>query len=221
MPRGMTKNMLTPLRHFWEGSHLVCNAKVAPSEEALSEYGAIPAGRAMHLTNATGPNDLPVAKLGCDGNEKVPVFIYRPSDSYSVGYEGPDPATELGPSWVTEGDERGVLMFVGMEGFELATTEFNSARTYKVGEYLRAPEHDTGAPDAQVDVRTVAGVLTNDTVVNGVDTIIGVVSPGVNAPMAAADGTDEYGNQTLSFYTTYRPPIAGLLNGTPVNVARA
>ena len=70
-PRNMTDHMLTPLKHFWEGSHLVTNGSVDATEESNSEWYAIPGGRCMHLTNATGPNELPSALLGCDGNNKI------------------------------------------------------------------------------------------------------------------------------------------------------
>ena len=229
-PRNMTDHMLTPLRHFWNGSHLITNGAVDATEESLSEYQAIPGGRCMHLTNATGSNELPTAKLGCTGNAKVPVWLYRASDSYSAGFPGPDPATYVGPSWDV-GVEQRLLMFVGLEGFELATTEFDTTQTYQVGEYLRAGEDgealaDTDAADQQDDIRNFAGVVTNKSradaaLTHGAHTIIGIVSPGFASPQAAADGTDEYGNQVLSLYTTYRPPVAGLTAAAAANNAVA
>ena len=213
--RDMHSHMLTPLRSFSESGHLVANITFDSTEEALSEFGAIPAGRCLHMTNLTGQNQIPVCKWGCEGNEKIPVFLYRPSDSYSGGYPGPDPTTNMGPTWST-GVERRILGYVGMEGFELATTEFDTSRAYKVGHYLKALElsNNTDADEAQ----TSAGVLTNNTVRYGADTIVGIVSPGVASPMAKDNVHDEYHNKVLSFYTTYRPPVEGLRNGTPTNL---
>lgn len=214
----MTDHMLTPLRSFSEAGHLITNADVLVAEEVLSEYGAIPAGRCMHLTDATGPNQTPVAKLGCVGNNKVPVWIFRPSDSYSAGFEGPDSATEVGPSWDT-GVEKKLLMFVGLEGTELITTEFDKTRDYKVGEYLKAPEMgQSGAASELIDAQTKAGVVTNAAVVHGAQTIVGIVSPGAVSPMDDVSGRDVYGNFGLSLYTCYKPPVAGLIAGIPTDL---
>lgn len=218
MARNMTDHMLTPLKSFWNGSHLVTNGAVDAAQAALSEYKAVPGGRCLHLTDATGPNEVPSAKLGCDGNEKIPVWLYRDSDSYSAGMAGgePDSSTYTGPSW-NNGVEQRLLMFVGLEGFELSTTEFDSTQNYTVGQYLVAPEATAGDAD---DIQNVAGVATNvavdngGVVANGAHCIIGIVSPGVSSPMAGAysgnANGDEYGNDVLSLYTTYRPQIAAL-----------
>jgi len=196
---------------------MITNAGVLASEEALSEYNAIPAGRCMHLTDATSSNETPVAKLGCNGNRKLPVFIFRPSDSFSAGFEGPSSETEFGPTWAT-GTEKKLLMFVGLEGTELMTTEFDRTRTYKQGDYLRSPElGDDGAGDA-VDAQTIAGMLTNDNVVHGVHTIVGMVSPGSGSPMNDTAERDVYGNYVLSLHTMYKPPIEGLLTAASTNL---
>jgi hypothetical protein len=217
--RNMTAHMLTPLRAYAESGHLVTNIKTDPVQAAASEFYRIPAGRCLHTTNATGPNEVPICKLGCEGNGKIPVFLFRDSDSYSAGYEGPNPATALVPAWSTGQDSR-LLAFVGLEGYELATTEFDTTRTYLVGQALRSPEvgSTAGVTDVQVDVQNHAGMLTNASVVHGADTIVGIVSPGFASPQAEDPGIDEHLNKVLTFYTRYTPPIQGLLNGTPTNL---
>ena len=220
LTRTMTQHMLTPLRHMYQGSHLICNAAATPSEEALFEHGAIPAGRAMHLVAATGPGEVASAILGCSGNQKVPVFIFHESDQFSTGMPADIGLIDNGPNWAAGDEGQRILMFVGLEGFELATTEYDDGRTYLVGEYVRAPElSERGATAEQTFARDSAGKLTNDTVENGVETIIGMVSPG--AETDDPDGLDPYGNNVISIYTMYRPPIQGLLNGTPTNVTRS
>lgn len=219
MYRNMTDHMLTPLRAVDSAGHLVVNMSVNAAEEAASEFQRIPGGRLMHLTDATNQNELPVAKLGCSGNQKIPVWLYRDSDSYSAGFEGPDVAVVVHPTWNT-GMEKRLLGYIGLEGFELATTEFDKNRTYLVGQYLRAPQAgESGAANLSVDVNTIAGIVTNATVRNGVETIIGIVSPGVAAPMQKDNRIDEYGNHVLTLYTTYRPPVQGVRQGVAVNVA--
>ena len=214
--RNMTRHMLTPLRSKRESGHLVLNAVPDAAEGAKFLDQAVPAGRCMHLVKTTGVGEMPAAKLGCVGNAKVPIWIYRDSDSYSAGIAGPDPAVENGPPWDT-GMDGGILMFVGLEGFELMTTEFDKNQTYYVGDYLRAPEHNSGAADPIADARDVAGVATKALAVFGSTTIVGIVSPGVMGSRYDEDQRDAHRNEVLSFFTTYRPPVAALVSGTPTN----
>jgi len=213
----MTQHMLTPLRSKRESGHLVLNAVPDATQAALFLEGAVPAGRCMHLVRATGSGVMAAAKLGIIGNAKVPAWIYRPSDSYSAGFPGPEPTIENGPSWNT-GMEGGILMYVGLEGFELMTTEYDKSQTYFVGDYLLAPEHDLGAGDPVAHARDIAGVATKVNAVFGASTIVGMVSPGLYGQRYDEDGRDPFRNQVLSFYTTYRPPVAGIVTGTPTNL---
>lgn len=216
--RTMTAHVLHPLRSKRDPAHLVVNAKVDADQAALFPDEAVPAGRCMHLTRTTASGAMPNAKLGTTGNSKIPVWIYRDSDSYSAGYLGPDPATSIGPGWST-GMEGGILMYVGLEGFELSTTEFDSEIDYVVGDYLRAPEFTTGTGDDANEARTVAGIVTSADAVFGGATIIGIVSPGFIGERFDGTGYDPFRNKVLSFYTTYRPPVAGLVAGTPTNLS--
>ena len=215
--RSMTKHMLTPLRSKRDPAHLVLNAVPNATEATYFIDQAVPAGRCMHLVRDTGPGQLPNAKLGCTGNNKLPVWIYRASDSYSAGYAGPDPAVETGVTWST-GMSGGILMYVGMEGFELATTEYDKTLTYVVGDYLRAPEPNMAADPLTDEFRDVAGVVTNANATYGGSTIVGIVSPGFIGQRFDDPGRDPFRNQVLSLYTTYRPPVAGLVAGTPTNL---
>ena len=221
-PRDMTTHMLTPLRFYHDGTHLICNATPDAVEAAQFLYGATPAGRCMHLSRVTGPGEKAAAKLGCEGNDKIPVFIYRASDSYSAGFVGPDVTVDNQPGWDTGGTGN-ILMFVGMEGFELQTTEFDKTQTYVVGDYLVAPEYDPGAVDPVTQARDVAGVLTNvdnsltvpGKPLRGASTIVGQVSPAVWEPLAkdrslAGQNVSPYGTEVLSFYTKIDAPIEGL-----------
>lgn len=223
-PRNMTRHMLTPLRHFYQGNHLIGHAAMDATEEQYQEYGRHPSGRCMHLVpGQTECGNLPLARLGCEGNNKIPVFLFRDSDSYSgAGFAGPDPAVENGPAWSTGINSVGRhLVFIGLEGFELATTEFDkTAGPYHVGDYLRAPEFDSGAQDKYENARTVAGILTKGDTPYGASTIVGIVSSSAPNDVDTKQTPDEnpYGERALSFYTTYRPPVQGLLDGTPVDV---
>ena len=113
----------------------------------------------------------------------------------------------------------GILFFTGLEGFELATTEFDQSQEYTVGDYLRAPLHNPGAADPVAHARDIAGVVTNQGAVYGSTTIVGIVSPGELGSRNGETGRDGHRNKVLSFYTTYRPPVEGLVTSTPTNGA--
>lgn len=212
--RNMTRHMLTPLRNKREPAHLVANAIPDATQGALFLDRTIPAGRVLHLDKSTGPGVLPGAKLGCTGAGKIPVWLYRPGDSYSAGYISPDP-TINDPSWAT-GMEGGVLVYIGLEGFEMMTTEYDDSQEYKVGDYVRAPEHNPGASDPVAHARDVAGKLTTAGAVFGSTTIVGQVSPGLMASHPIDDqGRDPFRNKVMSVYTCYHPPVQQLVTGTP------
>jgi hypothetical protein len=214
--RNMTRHMLTPLRSKRDPAHLVLNAVPDATQAAFFRDQAVPAGRCMHLVKNTGSGELPNAKLGCTGNAKVPVWIYRASDSYSAGYAGPEPSVANGPGWAT-GMRGAILMYVGFDGFELSTTEYDQDQNYTVGDYLRAPEADANAVDMEAEVRNVAGVVTKALAVYGSTTIVGQVSPGYVGDSPRGVGFDPFGNKVLTFYTRYVPPVAGLVTGTPTS----
>jgi hypothetical protein len=140
------------------------------------------------------------------------VWIFRDSDAYSGGFPGEDSTVVNGPSWA-DGADGLILHFVGLEGFELATSEYDVSRTYLVGEELRAPEYDPlFAGGASVHINTLAGVVTNQNVRYGRECIIGIVAPSEYSPLInrSAVGNnviDENGTKILTFYTTYRPPL--------------
>jgi hypothetical protein len=109
-------------------------------------------------------------------------------------------------------------MYVGLDGFELSTTEYDDAQSYVVGDYLRAPEADPGADPMATEVQDVAGVVTKALAVYGSTTIVGQVSPGyVGDSPRGVVGMDPFGNKVLTFYTRYIPPVAAIVSGTPTN----
>lgn len=214
--RDMTQHMLTPLRSKREPGDLVLNVIPDATQAAFFLDQAIPPGRCMHLVKNTGSGVMPNAKLGCTGNGKLPVWIYRASDSHSAGYAGPVPSVARGPGWAT-GMNGGILCYVGLDGFELGTTEYDQDLTYNVGDYLRAPEADVAADPMEDEVRDVAGVVTNALAVYGSTTIVGQVSPGFVGVGPRGVGFDPFGNKMLTFYTRYLPPVAATVTGTPTD----
>jgi hypothetical protein len=207
--RDMVSHRLQPLRYFYDGAHLTCTAVPDSAQSALMTEGFIPAGRCMHLDRTKKPGALQVSKLGCNGGKKIPVWIFRDSDAYSGGFPGHDVTTVNHVTWA-DGSFGNLLHFVGVEGYELATSEFDTTRTYYVGDWLRAPEADT--PLDATNLNDVAGIVTNNTVRLGRECVVGIVSPNEWAPFQLTAGSpahqlDPNGTKMLSFYTTYRPPL--------------
>jgi hypothetical protein len=83
---------------------------------------------------------------------------------------------------------------VATGGYEIDSTEFDSSRTYVPGDLLTAP---TGAG---AGAAATGGVLTNDSVVQFVNPVVGVVSSGKHM--------NHNGVNTLSFWSVYLPGAA-------------
>ena len=148
-----------------------------------SVTGQVPAGRCVSL-NASG-NFV----LGLSGNRAMPLFTLRASDDLDVVNE----STGVTP-WKSPQPGGNVAALVATGGYELETTEFDTAQTY-------AP-NDTLTADA-------AGRLTNLGAVPYTNPVVGVCSwhttgkAGYNA--TAPTGTNAHGVATLSFWPVYLP----------------
>lgn len=193
---------LQVLRHYDGDGNLQRVMKIPAAVEATFADNAVPAGRVLSLNSATGEADLGVP------GKQVPMWLFRRTDRPSGGWKGEPATTATGLTW-SDGSVEQFLCFVGIEGLEVATTEFDNAQTYNYNDFVIAPD----GPKAIGLGWTLdqAGRLTNQGVVYGAHPVVGVVSkiPG---------DYSRFNNTYLVVYTLYRPPIEGLLNGTPVNV---
>lgn len=208
--RDMVTHRLQPLRHFYQGAHLIVNAVPDAAQAALATGGYIPSGRCMHLSPTTKYGRMPTSKLGCVGHNKIPVWLFRDSDAYSGGFPGQSSASATNIVWA-DGAYSNLLHFVGLEGYELATSEFKKTVAYVVGQYLIAPEpatNDTAGMDAAGIVEPIALGIPDD------KTVVGIVAPGEFSPATLRDPVDPSatasqvldpdGTKMLAFYTTYR-----------------
>ncbi|GIW89626.1 MAG: hypothetical protein KatS3mg109_0058 [Pirellulaceae bacterium] len=192
---------LQVLRHYDGDGNLQRNMEMESAAESTFSDGVVPAGRVLSLsTNGK-------ADLGVPGKQ-VPMWLFRRTDRPSGGWKGESPKTATGLTW-SDGSVKQFLCFVGIEGLEVATTEFDSTRTYNYNDFVIAPDAVKAA--ALGWAADEAGRLTNEGVVHGAHSIVGVVSkkPG---------DYSRFNNSYLVVYTLYRPPVEGLLAGTPTNI---
>ncbi len=192
------------------GGPVTMHAFFDDNEASLQENGTHPFGRCFHVgRDGTPSGQVPTARLGCEGHNKVPIYYFRDSTEYSdAGFAGGN--SELGSEDWSQPNQFRRMFIVGLEGTELVTTEFDSsAGIYSTGDYLRAPEANPEADDRESDIRQKAGVLTKEGADPYTSTIVGIVSPGVEPSESRRSASLEncYSAKVISFYTTYRPPL--------------
>jgi hypothetical protein len=163
---------LNPVKHW--GAELN-NLDFAARISANVQY-SMPAGRVAHI-NAAGELEPGVscARMG--------LFMFQGANSLDVDNTNYDQWTPLTPSGR-------VNCLVATGGYELESTEFDTARTYAPNQVLTAPTGTSSGSSA------TSGVLTNNATVY-VDAICGVVSRGVF--------TNVYRKTVLAFWPVYIP----------------
>lgn len=163
--------------------------KVRPLDAALlANATEVPAGRVAHIA------DDGEWELGATG-KKLPHFLWQGKNDADVQNPGISPTTDV-RYWVGIGPDGRIRGLPATGAFELQTTEFDSTRTYKPNDMLKA---DT------------AGKLTNDTVTTGSHCIAGIASWHENSefgPSRDGDspkGVNAHGVDVLTFYTFFLP----------------
>lgn len=202
----MTPTNLQVLRHYDGDGNLQRIIKPAAAAEALFAGAGIPAGRCMSL-NASGE-----AELGVVGR-RVPFWLFRNTTSPSGGWNGESAQTATDLTWA-DGSNHAFLFFVGIEGLEIATTEFIAEQTYVYNTLVSSRAADNAALSTDALRRDNAGKIYSTGVVHGAHPVVGVVSKPIGA-------YSKFGLSYVVLYTLYRPPVEGLINATPVNIALA
>jgi hypothetical protein len=144
---------------------------------------AVPRGRVVHV-DANG-TFTPGAH-----NTGVAIFLLNGSADADVSNPGTTAAGNFMHKAIAPSGKMSGLVATG--GYEISTTEFDSARTYAAGDLLTAAISTS-------DV-AVGGVLTNNGVVQYVNPVVGVVSGG--------KAKNHNGVQSLSFWCVWLPGAA-------------
>lgn len=205
----MTSQKLDVLRGLDGFEHELIKNLTPDSTEELAMIGQnIPAGRCVSRTGVNGETTL-----GCKGRS-VPYFTFRGSAQPSTGAVSDPQPVQLAPhvTWKSDAEHK-VLCYAGIEGLELATTEF-VAGTYAIGDYLVAPTV-AAVGLAITNGVTDAGKVTNQVgavaPAYGRDPIVGIVSEAAFRKPHRVD--------MLVFYSLYRPAIEQLSNALPAAAA--
>lgn len=145
------------------------------------------AGRVGHL-NASGEWEI-----GCKA-DKMPCFFMQSSVPY--GHQ-----TTVSPYWKAIG-KFPLAALVATGGFELSTTEYDSAETYAISDYLTA-----GFSNSDQDA---GGLLTNKLPADGATALTppwrgGGTTVTICGQVTAAPETLKNGNTVLRFWTLYFP----------------
>lgn len=151
VPKLITSKGMDVKKGWFDMSSLDYSAKLSPSVTT-----EVPAGRVVHVDSSG--NFVPGSH-----NTNIAIFLIQGSEDADVVNPGGavnDPSVFLHVPVRPSGNMSGL---VATGGYEIATTEFDKARTYTPGDLLTA--------DAD-------GVITNEDVVQFVNPVVGVVSSG-------------------------------------------
>lgn len=204
MNPSMTPTNMQVLRSYDGEGNLQRNVEIAAAQEALFNGNGVPAGRCLSL-NASG-----LGELGVTGR-RFALWLFRNSTSPSGGWNGESAQTATGITWA-DGSKKQFLCFVGIEGLEIATTEFiaGGGNTYAFNALISARMTNNVAFADDAARAANAGKIYANGVLHGAHPVVGVVS--------RPQGTyKQFGMDYVTFYTLYRPPVEGILDGTPTN----
>ncbi len=185
--RRMTTHTLNPAKGWPRPSALDFAAKFDATQLATVSGLVAFAGRCVHLSDAGR------YKFGCDGRA-MPLFIFQNSDDPDVANDGGDATADTGV-WVAVAPTGVIMALVAVGAYELETTEFDSAQTYKPNDTLAAPTGTTLA---------TCGVLTNQSATPYTNAVVGVVSRGKY--------TNSFGFSVLAFWPVYCPLASAVAN---------
>jgi len=143
----------------------------------------VPRGRVVHLELASGKE---VFLPGVSGSH-MGIFLLNGSSDADVS----NPGTTAGGNFMHQAvSPTGKLSgLVATGGYEIASTEFDATQTYAPGDLLTA--------GTSTSALSTGGVLTNQSAVQYVNAVCGVVSSGASK--------NHNGVQTLSFWSVYLP----------------
>lgn len=176
-PRQMFDHTLDAVKGWLPGNmaSLDCSAKLSANVTIDPVY----AGRVVHK-NADGEFEM-----GVTGTQMA-IFLLQNSDDPDVQNEGGDDFQAIAPTGVMSG-------LVATGGYEVATTEFDSAQTYAINDVVRAVASNSNA--------TTGGRLTNASFTLGTTAGVGVVSKAV--------AQNSHKKNVLTLWTAYIPGTAG------------
>jgi hypothetical protein len=145
----------------------------------------LPRGRVVHLEVVGGQEVFLPGVRTTD----VAIFLLNGANDADVSNPGTTASGRFVQQAVSPTGKLSGVVATG--GYEIDSTEFDASRAYAPGDLLTAPLGATSGDAA------TGGVLTNESVVQYVDPVVGVVSSGKHK--------NHNGIDTLSFWCVYLP----------------
>lgn len=192
--RAMEAHTLNP-KSAWPAPHAVMH--VAPLHGDVT-IDPVYAGRCLHLANN---GKLKTGLVATQYLCRPPMWVFPNSDDPDVEMDGGDPSSDVGV-YVSintpgaSGGGGGLNCLVGLQCFEVETTEFNPednlGETYATGDALTATPADTNATTGGRITRCTGGIA-------GAEPVCGIVSAAVTQNSAGYD--------ILSLWTWFLPKL--------------
>jgi hypothetical protein len=146
----------------------------------------VPRGRVVHLEHDGSGNDVFLPGVR---DTDMAIFLLNGSGDADVANPGTTASGRFFHQAVAPTGKMSGVVATG--GYEIDSTEFDSARSYAPGDLL------TAATGTAANAAATAGVLTNASVTLYVTPVVGVVSSGKHV--------NHNGINTLSFWSVYLP----------------
>jgi len=217
-PGQMFENTLTALKG-WPFEHAIDLDGNLSASVNIGSVGTAPLpGQCVHVASTTtgaGPNgdgpNVCVFEMGAN-IKKMPIFLWPGYNHFDVQNPGVPAGVALGgttanpPAWVPIRPTGKLMGLVAAGAYELETTEFDTAQTYAVNDFLRAVTSNTDANAGKLTNQdasggqafaTTAKCVWGDPGVAAWDSVVGVVSRGKY--------TNSLGKSVLSFWPRYMP----------------
>lgn len=207
----MTKNMLEPVRGWWDERQLSRVCPIYNSDTTTTTaLDAVVAGAVGYLNSN---NEFVLGGGGASGKNKMPLFARGGgADFDAVRYEGnmagqratatQGTAAQAGPS-TTVFREVGISCLVGTGAYELGTTEYTGSVT--AGDLLMASTSTAGkistfAPSTAGAANSLYTLTAAGNAVPNNNQVIGIAT-------SAAGVKNQYGVAMLYFYVNWWPAI--------------
>ena len=177
-PDQMFEHGLDVKKGWFDMASLDYSAKMASSVSFT-----VPAGRVVHLELSGGKEVF----LPGVSSSHMAIFLLNGAGDADVSNPGTPAGGKFMHQAVSPSGKLSGLVATG--GYEIASTEFDTTQTYAPGDLLTA--------GTSTSVASTGGVLTNQSAVQYVNAVCGVVSSGAS--------NNHNGVQTLSFWSVYLP----------------
>lgn len=197
-PGLMFDHTLTPLKGWPSQTALDFDAPLSSNVNIGGTGAPVQSGMCVHNT-ALG------FEMGAKINQMA-LFLWPGGTDFDVSNPGVPAGVALGgtssnlPAWVPIRPTGKLVALVATGGYELETTEFDTAQTYAINDYLRSVTSNTDANAGKLtnqDASGGAGFATSAKCTVYTDTVVGVVSRGAY--------TNSNGKQALAFWPVYLP----------------